>query len=132
LTHHYIEQNMTDQSFPKSIRVTRGDDFSDILRRGPYAADDFIVVNVRWNVAASAPAKLGITIPKKTGNAVVRNCWKRWIRESFRTQRDKLPAGIEIIVKPKRNAVGSFDAIRRGLPSTISRAVSKLPLRSLT
>jgi ribonuclease P protein component len=124
-----VVTNVTDQSFPKSIRVIRGDNFSEILRRGPYAADEVVVVNVRWGKTAEAPAKLGITIPKKTGNAVVRNRWKRWIREAFRTQRDRMPLGTEIIVKPKRDAVGSFAAIRKSLPNTVARAVKKLSPR---
>ena len=72
---------MSASLFPKAARVIRGDDFTAIIRRGAYAADDVLVVNVRWNPAnALEPAKLGISIPKKTGNAVVRNRWKRWLR----------------------------------------------------
>jgi ribonuclease P protein component len=127
---------MNTHLFPKVARVTRGDDFSEIIRRGPYAADATIVVNVRWarispgcDAAAMPLAKLGISIPKKTGNAVVRNRWKRWIREAFRTQRTRLPRGIEIVIRPKRDAVGSFQVIADSLVSTVTRAVRKLPAR---
>ena len=127
---------MNQQTFPKAARVTRGDDFTEIIRRGPHAADGAIVVNVRWmqklpgDTAAELPlARLGITIPKKTGNAVVRNRWKRWIREAFRTQRSELPRGIEIIIRPKRDAEGSFQAIADSLGNTVARAARKLPCR---
>jgi len=131
--------------FRKRDRVRRGDDFTEIIRRGEYAADDCLVVNVRRLVAGpvdesggdaekrdglesagAMPSRLGITIPRKTGNAVVRNRWKRWIREAFRTQRSEIPSGLEIIVRPKRDAVGSFEAIRRSLPVTVRRASRKL------
>jgi len=122
--------------FPKQHRVTHGDDFSDIIRRGAFAADEVLVVNVRRSAAAAenqeaAQAsdhgpRLGISIPRKTGPAVVRNRWKRWIREAFRLQRGELPTGIDIIVRPKRDAVGSFAAIAKSLRSTTRRAEKKL------
>jgi len=116
-----------NQNFPKSIRVKRGDDFSEILRKGPHAADDVLVVNVRRGKSPIDPTRIGITIPKKTGNAPIRNQWKRWIREAFRTQKDRIGLGLEVIVKPKRDAAGSFAAIRDSLPKAIARAAKKLP-----
>jgi ribonuclease P protein component len=128
---------MASNEFPKAARVTRGDDFTEIIRGGSYAADDVIVVNLRWAKAASNTesselplAKMGVTIPKKTGNAVVRNRWKRWIREAFRQQRSRLPRGLEIIVRPKRDAVGSYAAVARTMEKTVWRAVKKLPPRT--
>lgn len=125
--------------FPKQARVIRSDDFSDIIRNGAHAADAVLVVNVR--AAAEQPpqpsapevagagnreAKLGISIPRKTGSAVVRNRWKRWIREAFRTQRQQLPAGLEIIVRPRRDARGSYAAVAKSLGATVRRAAKKL------
>jgi ribonuclease P protein component len=122
--------------FCKDDRIRRGDDFTEIIRHGAFAADDTLVVNVRrmspveiagatqGNVASGV--RLGITVARKTGPAVVRNRWKRWIREAFRTQRGLFPAGLEIIVRPKRDAKGSYQAICRSLPVTIGRAYRKL------
>jgi len=118
--------------FPKAYRVTRGDDFSDIIRQGAFAADDVLVVNVRRReevqgiAALDEGPRLGISIPRKTGPAVVRNRWKRWIREAFRLQRQELPTGIDIIVRPKRDAVGSLAAIAKSLRSTTRRAEKRL------
>ena len=124
-------QLMSAFLFPKAARVIRGDDFTAIIRRGASEADDVLVVNVRWNPAnALEPAKLGISIPKKTGNAVVRNRWKRWLREAFRRRRDELPAGVEIVIRPQRDASGSWVAIDRSLQKTVARAVRKLTPRS--
>lgn len=118
------------------MRVRRGADFADIIRRGAYASDDVLVVNVRRSAldtavtgCASLPrvTRLGVSIPKKVGSAVVRNRWKRWIREAFRTLQGQLPPGLEIIVRPKRNAIGSFPAVARSLATTVRRAAGKLP-----
>lgn len=165
-----------DRRFEPSDRIKRSDDFTEILRRGAFAADDLLVVNVRWRPPSRPPdhaadhpsaghpstdqpagqvpaestavqlatpppgregprrpqavaveeSRLGITIPKKTGSAVLRNRWKRWIREAFRLQRERIPGGLDIIVRPKRGAVGSFAAIARSLPNTVRRAQRRL------
>ncbi len=125
---------MPSHRFRQRDRVKRSDDFTHIIHRGAFAADDVLVVNVRWRIAADAAAdqtavassRLGISIPKKTGPAVVRNRWKRWIREAFRVQRQRIPDGLDIIVRPKRGASGSFAAISKSLPSTARRAKRRL------
>ncbi|TVP95558.1 MAG: ribonuclease P protein component [Planctomycetaceae bacterium] len=139
------------ESFPRSRRVRRGVDFTDIIRRGAFATDEVLVINVRRqtevNVVASQPyiaseridaadsggrdwrlpaSRLGITVPKKTGSAPVRNRWKRWIREAFRTQQSELPCGLDIIVRPKRDALGSFQEVSRSLAKNVRRAAARL------
>ena len=113
-----------NQTFPKQYRVLRGDDFTRILRRGTYAADGMLVIYAMASESDNAP-RLGVTIPKKTGPAVVRNFWKRLIREAFRTQRDQLPSGFDFIVRPKKGARPSSDAIRHSMVKLATRAASR-------
>lgn len=119
--------SMLDHRFPKSFRVVKGDDFTSAMRRGGCAADGTLVVFVLPRADASDSAtRLGVTIPKKTGNAVVRNQWKRLIRESFRTQRAGIPAGFDIVVRPKKDAVLDWKEIQRGLPRLAAKAIERL------
>ena len=74
----------------------------------------------------SLSTRLGVTIPKKTGNAVVRNQWKRWIRESFRTQRAKIPVGYDLIVRPKKDATPDGFMIRKNLPRLAVKAIARI------
>lgn len=48
--------------------------------------------------------RLGCTVPKVVGNAVLRTRLKRLIREAFRRVRDRLPEGCILIVNAKRSA----------------------------
>ncbi len=47
-------------------------------------------------------SRLGISVRKKVGKAVLRNRLKRRIRELFRTQKKSLPKGFDIIIIPNR------------------------------
>lgn len=119
--------------FPKARRVAAGEDFSRIIRRGSVATDDVLIVNAlpsepRGGRDASSPSKatgrLGVTIPKKTGNAVVRNRWKRLIREAYRVQQHELPAGFDYIVRPRRGAVANYCRVHQSLRRLARRAAT--------
>jgi len=116
--------------FPKTSRVVRGDDFTVTMRRGGCAADGTLVVFATPRTDRDHPnvmsSRMGVTIPKKTGNAVVRNRWKRLIREAFRTQREQLPAGYDFIVRPKKDATPDWKRIQRGLPRLAAKAVARI------
>ena len=53
--------------------------------------------------------RLGVSAPRKVGNAVVRHRWKRLIREGFRLNRHAWPGSYDlvVVVQPARRA---FDA----------------------
>jgi ribonuclease P protein component len=46
--------------------------------------------------------RLGITVTRRYGKAVLRNRAKRLIRESFRQLKSQLPAGCDIHIRPRR------------------------------
>ena len=52
------------------------------------------------------PTRLGITVSRKVGNAVVRNRVKRKIREWFRAGRAPLGAGVDLVVIGRAAAAG--------------------------
>jgi len=77
--------------------VRRSRDFQRISRQGARVRSrDFVVL------AAVAPGgrarRLGVTVSRKVGGAVVRNRVKRRIREWFRADRKGIPEGIDIVV----------------------------------
>lgn len=43
-------------------------------------------------------SRLGITTTRKLGKAVIRNRARRLVREAFRTHREELPRGLDLVV----------------------------------
>ena len=120
--------------FPKRRRIASGEDFTAIIGKGTFATDDTLIVNALpcSSLAGSrsivpqpiAVGRLGVTIPRKTGNAVVRNRWKRLIREAYRLQQHELPVGFDFVVRPRRGAVADFARVQCSLLRLAKRAAA--------
>ena len=48
--------------------------------------------------ARARQGRMGITVSRKVGGAVVRNRVKRWIRECYRRRRDDFPGQVDFVV----------------------------------
>ena len=68
------------KSSPVSLKKNR--DFRIVYSQGKYISDKFFVAYALAN--GLTQSRLGITVSKKVGGAVVRNRVKRWVKESLR------------------------------------------------
>ncbi len=94
-----VLRSMGDKQFSPQYRVRRGGDFRRAYQRRSTVADQQIVIFGHPN-GLSYP-RLGISASRRLGGAVVRNRWKRLLREAFRLTRTELPEGIDLIVIPR-------------------------------
>jgi ribonuclease P protein component len=67
-----------------------------------------------------------LSVSRLVGNAVQRNEWKRRIREAFRQCKDRLPAGVDLVVRPQKGAVCDFAGIAQSLPALARRIARRL------
>lgn len=116
--------NSLQKSFPKQVRLRKQADFDRVYGGKAYAADDMLVMNGCRNDLGRA--RIGLSMSRKVGNAVVRNHWKRLIREAFRTQQSELPRDLDIVVRPRRGATPDFRAIQSSLRTLAQRIARKL------
>ena len=68
----------------------------------------FLVFVVRNPTTLELPgARLGVTVTRKVGIAVIRNRIRRWVREAFRHERSRFASGIDMVWVAKRSAASS-------------------------
>ena len=83
-------------SFPKSRRLVTNRQFEAVLARKLRVSDGLLTLYMAENDCGYP--RLGVSVAKSCGNAVVRNRLKRLLRESFRQSRDEIPAGFDYLL----------------------------------
>lgn len=80
-------------------RVRRRSEFRTAQRLGrKLVARHFVLLLYVRDDAPNQPARLGLVVSKRVGNAVTRNRAKRLIREAFRRCPELWPPGVDFIV----------------------------------
>ena len=105
--------------FLKQHRLSKQAEFDRVYENNHFAADQTLVIKGIDN--GTQETRLGLSIGRQVGNAVVRNRWKRVIREAFRLQRDRLPPGLDLVVRPRKGAECDFQSISQSLIGLVSR-----------
>jgi len=99
-------------TLPKAARLNRRADFAAVRERGSSWHGRLMVLGALATPGRDA-ARIGVITSRKTGTAVERSKVRRRIREIFRMHRRLLPAGLWMVVVPRRAAVGAeFAALR--------------------
>ncbi len=76
----------------------------------------------RTGADAAKGVRLGLTVPRALGGAVVRNRIKRRLREAFRLHRAEFGPQWDIVLNPRRSAIDApFSEIERALKRLIEK-----------
>ena len=107
---------MRQSSFPKSKRLVSNGQFKEVLARGRRVGDRLLTLYMAKNDCGHS--RLGVSVGKSCGGAVVRNRIKRLLREAFRQSQDRIPAGFDYLLMISRNYTksdksGPKEAIRQ-------------------
>lgn len=71
-------------------------------------------------------ARLGLTVGRRLGNAVRRNRLKRVLREAFRLESIRLPAGYDFVCIPRPGIDLTLADAQRSIVSVARRAVARV------
>lgn len=104
----------------KAYRVKKSAEIEKIMKNKTSVGDGYFVVYKKQNQDLSH-FRFAISVPKKYGNAVMRNLMKRRVREVIRTQKFDSTIEFFVIVKPKANTL-SFQEIQMYLTKLFARA----------
>ena len=115
---------MHDQRFSGKHRIRLTSDFQRAYRRRAAASDARLLIFGYPNGLPNP--RLGLSVSRKVGGAVVRNYWKRTIREAFRLCRQRLPEGIDLVVVPRQDVEPSLPELLESLPQLAARIAKKL------
>lgn len=104
--------NTPPEGFPWRHRIVRRADYHALYESGRKLYSENFVLFGRENDLDHH--RLGITVSRRIGGAVVRNRIKRLLREVFRRSRGEIPHHFDFVVNAKRDCrkVG-FEALRR-------------------
>ena len=110
------------QQFPSSARMHRKREFDEVYRAGMRL--NAFPLRVRALKKEAGESRLGLSIGRKAGNAVVRNRWKRAIREAFRLHRHELAEPYDLVISTSWQAcqddVGRVDEAFAQIVRTLS------------
>jgi len=88
-------------TFAKNKRLVRNGQFKDVLDRGLRVSDGVLTLYIAKNDIGYS--RLGVSVGKFWGNAVVRNRLKRLLREAFRQSQDQIPACFDYLLMVSRS-----------------------------
>lgn len=115
------------ERFPADSRLKKTSEFQRVYDFHCVVGDGVLLVFVAPNTLGRI--RLGLSVSKKVGNAVVRNRWKRRIREAFRRNRRQLPQSVDLVCIPRRDARPDVAVIEASLLAIGRRLTRKLRRR---
>jgi len=106
-------------------RLRRRAEFEQVLRRGRRLDGRFFVLMALAN--GSTVDRLGLTVSRKVGSAVIRNRARRLLRESFRRVQGSAAARYDLVALAKKEIVGRTQREIDGEFKERLRRLARLP-----
>jgi len=114
------------QRFPSEMRLRTQGEFRRVYSEGVRRGDGtLLIVGVRNELTH---ARIGLSVSRKHGCAVIRNSKKRRMREAFRRTRENLPSDLDLILIPRLRPDISVDEYATSLQK-LSRRIRQDLLR---
>jgi ribonuclease P protein component len=110
--------------FRKEEHLRRPAEFQRVYDRKRSVSDPLLIVYGCAN--GLAYLRVGLSVSRKVGPAVHRNRLRRLYREAFRLTRHELPAGLDLILIPRRPEHPTLEELKRSLAKLVRQLAQKL------
>ncbi|WP_110928039.1 ribonuclease P protein component [Bacillus massiliglaciei] len=108
----------------KKLRIKKDDEFQLVFKKGESFANRQFVVYV-LDQPEQDYFRIGLSVSKKLGNAVVRNQIKRYIRQAFLELKEQIDTGKDYVIIARKPAVDmDFAQVKSSLIHVLKRAKS--------
>ncbi|RFU62537.1 ribonuclease P protein component [Peribacillus glennii] len=108
----------------KKLRIKKNDEFQNVFQNGESFANRQFVVYV-LDKPNQDYFRIGLSVSKKMGNAVVRNQIKRYIRQSFLELMDDIKIGRDyVVIARKPTSEMDFFQVKKSLIHVLKRSNS--------
>ncbi|EPZ39115.1 ribonuclease P [Anoxybacillus ayderensis] len=106
----------------KKYRIKKNDEFQEVFKQGTSVANRQFVIYV-LDKPEQAYFRIGLSVSKKIGKAVVRNRVKRYIRQVFHEERDRIQTGKDyVIIARVPVATMEYEEVKKSLLHVLRRA----------
>jgi ribonuclease P protein component len=112
--------------FSKQLRLLRASDFERVFGARQSASNGWLVLYGAANELGHP--RLGMTVSRRVGNAVVRNRWKRLLREAFRLSQADLPP-LDMVCVVRGQAPPTFSQMREALIALSGQVQARIEKR---
>lgn len=87
-----------DAKLTRDDRLRRQADIDAVYKTGRRWHGKFFRVHIKPNTLERS--RFTVSVPRRLCNAVLRNRWKRMLRESFRLNKESIGPGLDIVAVP--------------------------------
>lgn len=114
--------------FPKKARVRTRSEFERVKAANASIRDAVLRIGYALRpLEEMGPARLGLAVGRRLGDAPTRNRIKRVLREAFRKNPGLFPEGLDLVVIPMdKHAARDFDAVQQSLLGLAKRLHGRL------
>jgi len=111
-------------TFRKAEHLRSPADFRRVYARRRSVSDDWLIVYARENDLPHL--RLGLSVSRKVGPAVVRNRLRRLYREAFRLTRAELPLGLDLVLIPRGGQKPTLGELKESLARLVNTLAGRL------
>jgi len=108
----YLSGPIQREKFPRSVRLLRHADFEQVYKRGKRHFSSLMTVFFLAR-EQDGGMRVGFTVGRILGGAVVRNRMKRRLREAVRLEGFR-PVSVDVVINPKKSLLDAeFPDVRK-------------------